>query len=131
MAGATETLGYCSEALLLHGDWQGAQGQLAEALGIVETHGERIYLPPLLLTESAIAYARGEPEAGIASIRSAMKEARAQDATWFELLALTELCERGAANDKDRRALATLIAQLEEASHTTTLARARALLARA
>jgi tetratricopeptide (TPR) repeat protein len=128
MAGASENLGYCAEALLLHGDWQTAQEQLGQALEIVETYGERIYLPQLLLIESAIAHERGEPDAAIASIRRAMEEARAQRATWLELLALTRLCEGPAAEDEDRRALATLVDQLEEANDTTALARARASL---
>jgi DNA-binding winged helix-turn-helix (wHTH) protein/tetratricopeptide (TPR) repeat protein len=127
--GASENLGYAAEALLLHGDWQAAQEQLDQALEIVETYGERIYLPQLLLIESAIARARGEPAAAVASIRRAIDEARGQGATWLELLALTELGERGAANAEDRRALAALVDQLEEANDTTALARARALVA--
>ena len=69
MAGASESLGYAAEALLLHGDWHAAQEQLDQALAIVEKYGERIYLPQLLLIEGAIAHARGEPDAAIASIR--------------------------------------------------------------
>ena len=63
MAGASENLGYAAEALLLHGDWHAAQEQLDQALEIVETYGERIYLPQLLLIEGAIAHARGDPDA--------------------------------------------------------------------
>jgi tetratricopeptide (TPR) repeat protein len=129
MAGASENLGYAAEALLLHGDWHAAQEQLDQALEIVEGYGERIYLPQLLLIEGAIAHARGEPDAAAASIRRAIGEAREQGATWLELLALTELCERGAAKRQDRRALAALVDQLDEASDTTALIRARALLA--
>jgi DNA-binding winged helix-turn-helix (wHTH) protein/tetratricopeptide (TPR) repeat protein len=125
--GASETLGYAAEALLLHGDWQAAQEQLDQALEIVETYGERIYLPQLLLTGSAIAQARGESDAANASIRRAIEEARRQGATWLELLALIELGERGAANAEDQRALAALVDQLEEANDTTAVARARAL----
>lgn len=129
MAGATENLGYAAEALLLHGDWHAAQEQLDQALEIGNGYGERIYLPQLLLIEGAIAHARGEPDAAAASIRRAIGEAREQGATWLELLALTELCERGAAKRQDRRALAALVDQLDEASDTTALIRARALLA--
>ena len=129
MAGASENLGYAAEALLLHGDWHAAQEQLDQALEIVETYGERIYLPQLLLIEGAIAHARGEPDAAIASIRRGIREAQEQGATWLETLALTALCERRAATDEDRRALAALVDQLEEASDTTALTRARALLA--
>ncbi len=129
MAGASENLGYAAAALLLHGDWHAAQEQLDQALEIVETYGERIYLPQLLLIEGAIAHARGEPDAAIASIRRATEEARAQGAGWLELLALTELCECEAASAADRRALVALIEQLAEAGGTPAVARARALLA--
>ena len=131
MAGASENLGYAAEALLLHGDWQAAQLQLNEALEVVRTYGERIYLPQLRLIEGKIAQARGDPDAAMASIRLAVEEARAQGAGWLELLALTELCERDDATDEDRHALAALVDQLDEASDTTALARAQALLANA
>ena len=108
MAGASENLGYAAEALLLHGDWQAAQEQLDEALEVVRTYGERIYLPQLRLIEGKIAQARGDPDAAMASIRLAVEEARAQGARWLELLALTELCERDDAKDEDRQALAAL-----------------------
>ena len=60
IAGGSETLGYAAEALVLHGDLNGAEEQLRQALEIVNTYGERIYLPQLLLTEAAIARARGQ-----------------------------------------------------------------------
>jgi len=130
LAGASENLGYAAEAALLHGDWPAAQGQLDQALEIVETYGERIYLPQLMLIEGAIAHARGNPDAAIASIRRATEEARAQGAGWLELLALTELCERkAAASAEDRRRLVALTEQMTEAGGTPALARARALLA--
>jgi tetratricopeptide (TPR) repeat protein len=129
LAGASENLGYAAEALLLHGDWQAAQEQLDQALEIVETCGERIYLPQLLLIEGAIAHARGESDAAIASIRRATEVARAQGAGWLELQALTALCEQEAANAEDRRALVALTGQLAEADGTSALARARALVA--
>jgi tetratricopeptide (TPR) repeat protein len=129
LAGASENLGYAAEAALLHGDWYAAQEQLDQALAMVETYGERIYLPQLLLIEGAIAHARGKPDAAIGSTRRATEEARAQGAGWLELLALTELCEREAASAQDRRALVALTEQLAEAGGTPALARARALLA--
>src|SRR6185295_6732743 len=54
LAGGSENLGYAAEALVLAGDWDAADAQLAAA------HDERVYLPQLLLIESAIARARGE-----------------------------------------------------------------------
>jgi hypothetical protein len=128
MAGASENLGYCAEALVLHGDWQAAQEPLDQALEIVERYGERIYLPQLLLIESAIADLRGEPAAAIPPIRRAVEEARAQGATLLELLALIRLCERVPAGDEDLRALARLVDQLEEAVDTTVVSRAQAAL---
>ncbi|MDP9200215.1 MAG: transcriptional regulator, partial [Pseudomonadota bacterium] len=129
IAGDTENLGYAAEALVLHGDWQAAQEPLEQALEMVRTYGERIYLPQLLLIEGAIAGARGDPAAAEAAIRRAVEEAREQGAAWLELLALTALCEQAGAAVKDRRALATLVSKLPEANETSAIARARALLA--
>ena len=41
IAGGSETLGYAAEALVLHGDWSGAEERLRQALEIVNTYGER------------------------------------------------------------------------------------------
>ena len=60
LAGASEILGYATEALLLAGDLDGAQKQLEEALHIADKLGERVYLPQLYLLEAAIGRARGE-----------------------------------------------------------------------
>ena len=60
LAGGSENLGYAAEALVLAGDWDGAEQQLEEALQFVDTHGERVYLPQLFLIEAAIARGRGE-----------------------------------------------------------------------
>ena len=60
LVGASETLGYATEALLLAGDLDGAQRQLDEALEIAGKLGERVYLPQLYLMEAAIACSRGE-----------------------------------------------------------------------
>ena len=75
-AGASEVLGYAAEALLLAGDVEGAQAQLQEALQIADELGEGVYLPQLLLLQAAIARAQGRPEAGAASVRRAVEEAR-------------------------------------------------------
>jgi tetratricopeptide (TPR) repeat protein len=131
IAGSSETLGYAAEALLLGGDWHGAKEQLEQALAIVNDYGERIYLPQLRLIEGAIEGARGDASAAGIAIRRAVLEAREQGAAWLELLALTSLCECKAASDEEQGALAALVDQLHEASDTTELARARALLASA
>ena len=128
LVGASETLGYATEALLLAGDLDGAQRQLDEALQIAGKLGERVYLPQLYLMEAAIARSRGERTVADASVRRAIAEARAQEAPWLELMALTELCAAEGATAKDRRALAALIAQLPEALDTPAAGKARALL---
>jgi tetratricopeptide (TPR) repeat protein len=128
LAGASEVLGYATEALLLAGDIDGAQKQLKEALHIADKYGERVYLPQLYVMEGAIARARGERADAEAAVRRAIAEARAQQAPWLELMALIELCERERATPKDRSALAALVDQLSEASDTTAVAKARALI---
>lgn len=128
LAGRSEVLGYAAEALLLAGDWEGAQEQLDEALQFANAHGERVYLPQLFLIEAAIAHAHGEFAAAHASIRRAVAEARAQPAPWLELMALLELCERGGATAEDGCALAALVDRLPEAIATTAIARAKVLL---
>jgi DNA-binding winged helix-turn-helix (wHTH) protein len=131
LAGASETLGYASEALLLSGNWRGAQQQLEEAKSIAQRSGERVYQPQLSLLEAAIARARGDEKTAEATQRRAVIEARAQEAPWLELLALLALCESTNATDADRATLATLVEQLPEATGTDAVGRARALLGRA
>jgi DNA-binding winged helix-turn-helix (wHTH) protein/tetratricopeptide (TPR) repeat protein len=132
ISGSSETLGYAAEALVVHGDWSGAEEQLRQAFEIVNTYEERIYLPQLLLIEGSIARARGQHADADASIRRAILEARAQGAPWPELLALTELCERATATAEDHRTLGALVDRLRDARGKTALAalaRARALVA--
>ena len=128
LAGGSEVLGYATEALVLAGDWDGAQHELEDALQVADTLGERVYLPQLFVMQAAIARARGDRAAADAAIRRAIAEARAQEAPWLELMALIELCDRHSATAKDRRALAALVDQLPEALDTAAVARARALL---
>ncbi|MCM2311116.1 MAG: AAA family ATPase [Steroidobacteraceae bacterium] len=123
----SETLGYAAEALLLTGDAPAAQAVLDEALDAVDKHSERIYLPQLLLLQAGIARARGEPVAAEAAMRSAVAEARSQEAPWLELLALLELCESGIATDADRQALDVLLDRIPDAADTAAVKRARAL----
>jgi tetratricopeptide (TPR) repeat protein len=127
-AGASEVLGYAAEALLLAGDVEGAQTQLREALQIADALGEGVYLPQLLLLQAAIARAQSRPEAGAASVRRSIEEARAQQAPWLELLALVELCAHHDASTAERQALAELMNQLPEAAGTEPAIRARSLL---
>ena len=128
LAGGSENLGYAAEALFLAGDADAAQKEIAEALEFARVHEERVYLPQLLLTNAAIARARGEHEAAGDSVRRALAEARAQEAPWLELLALVALCEEGSATTQDRQELAALLDQLSEARDTVPFAKAQSLL---
>jgi hypothetical protein len=131
LGGASETLGYATEALLLSGDWRAAQQQLEEAVTIASKSGELVYQPQLSLLEAAIAGALGDDTRAEAAQRRAVVEARAQEAPWLELRALLALCESVYAADADRATLATLVEQLPEAAGTDAVKRARALLGRA
>jgi tetratricopeptide (TPR) repeat protein len=127
-SGASEILGYATEALLLAGDCNAAQVELQEAFRVGEELGERVYLPQLLLLEAAISRAQGQPDAGIAAVRHAVEEARAQEAPWLELQALVELCEHYDATAEDLQALATLVDQSPETDGTELTKRARSLI---
>lgn len=128
LAGGSEVRGYAAEALVIAGDWDGAQRELDEALRFANAHGERVYLPQLLLAEAAIARGRGQREVSRASVRRAIAEARAQEAPWLELLALLDLAEQGGATAADYKALRALLNALPEAVETATFARARRAL---
>jgi ATP/maltotriose-dependent transcriptional regulator MalT len=128
LAGASETLGYATEALLLAGDLDAAQKQLNEALHMADQLGERVYLPQLHLLEAAICSRRGDHVAADAASGRAVAEARAQEAPWLELIALTDWCARGGATEADGRALAALIDQLPEGRDTRVADKARAVL---
>ncbi|MBM6447358.1 MULTISPECIES: AAA family ATPase [Pseudomonas] len=127
-SGASEVLGYAAEALLLAGDYDAAHAELQEALRVGEELGERVYLPQLLLLEAAIARAQGRLQASSESVRRAIEEARAQEASWLELLALVELCEQYDATTEDFLALGRLIDQLPETHGTELIKRAHALI---
>jgi DNA-binding winged helix-turn-helix (wHTH) protein/tetratricopeptide (TPR) repeat protein len=128
LSGASETLGYAAEALLLAGDLDGARRELDQALHISEKLGERIYLPQLLLTEAAIARGQGNSRIASDSVQRAIAEARQQGAAWYELLAMMELIEHADATSEDRQVFAALVSQLPETSDTVAFSRAQALL---
>ena len=100
IAGGSEVLAYAAEALVLHGDFDGAQEQLEQALEIVGRFGERVCLPQLLLIQGASHADEASSAAADASIRRALEESRAQEAPWLELLALTELCAGSTARER-------------------------------
>ena len=131
LAGGSEVLGYAVEALVLDGDWDGAQRELEGALQVAARSGSACICRGCCVMQAAIARARGHLAAADASIRRALAESGAQEAPWLELLALIELCDRHGATAKDQRALAALVDQLPEARDTSAVAKARALLDKA
>ena len=130
LSGASEILGYAAEALLLAGDLEGAQKQVEEALQLADRLGERVYLIQLQLLDARIGDALGEPERARASIERAIAEARAQEAPWLELLALSALCERPGATPEDRASLRAVLDRITGGEDTAPVARALALLSR-
>jgi hypothetical protein len=98
VVGASEILGYATEALLLAGDLVAAEAQLNEALAIAGDVNERVYLPQLYLMQAAIARAHGDRIVGDASLRRALDEAKSQQAPWLELMALNALCDSDLGN---------------------------------
>lgn len=128
LSGASETLGYAAEALLLAGDLDGARRELDRALEVAAKFGERIYLPQLLLIDAAISSGRGDTRRAGELVRAAIAEAREQGASWFELVASVRLCEYAVSRPADRDELAKLVDRLPEASGTVVFEKARALL---
>jgi hypothetical protein len=130
LSGATETLGYAAEALLLGGDVRGAREQLDEALQLAGKLGERIYLPQLHLLDARTADALGQNDRSRESIGRAVDEARSQQAPWLEMLALSALCERSGATTEDRAALRAALGCISGGEDAAPVVAARALVGR-
>jgi DNA-binding winged helix-turn-helix (wHTH) protein/tetratricopeptide (TPR) repeat protein len=128
-ATASETLGYAAEALALAGEWSAARREVEEAMQCADAMGERVYLTQLHLLAARIADALGEPDRARESMLRALAEARAQQAPWLEMLALSALCERAEATPEDRASLRAVLDRITGAEDTAPVARARALLA--
>lgn len=127
LAGGSEILGYAAEALALAGDLDGARRQLDQALHLGDQLGERVYLTQLYLLDARIAETLREPGRARESIGRALAEARAQEAPWLEMLALSALCERTDATSGDRASLRVALGRIHGADDTAPVARARAL----
>ncbi|MGZ8199058.1 MAG: ATP-binding protein, partial [Burkholderiales bacterium] len=127
-AWASEALGYAAEALALAGNWLAARQQLEQAMLCADAIGERVYMTQLLLLDARIADALGEPERARESMRQALAEARAQEAVWLQVIALSALCERKDATATDFASLRSVLDGLTEGLDTAPVARARAVL---
>ncbi|WP_077003049.1 AAA family ATPase [Variovorax sp. KK3] len=127
--GSTAILGHASAALVQAGRLAEARVQLDEAFDLARRIGETTYRPELLMVEARLALAHGEREAGLAAMRSAAREALAQQSLWLALTAQVALCEQAGTTADDRDALSRLFATLQEGHDTALAGRARALLA--
>ncbi|OUL99489.1 ATP-binding protein [Variovorax sp. JS1663] len=127
--GSTTILGHAAAALLQAGRLADARARLDEAFALAGRIGETTYRPELLLLEGRLALAHGERETGLAAMRSATREALAQQSLWLAMVAQVALCGQPDATADDRDALARLFATLPEGHDTPLAARARALLA--
>jgi hypothetical protein len=126
--GGTAILGHAAAALLQAGRLDETRAQLDQAFALARRLGETTYRPELLLVEARLALARGERESGLCAMRSAVREAVAQQSLWLALVAQVALCGQAGASADDRDALARLFATLPEGRDTALAARARALL---
>jgi DNA-binding winged helix-turn-helix (wHTH) protein/tetratricopeptide (TPR) repeat protein len=124
----SETLGYSAEALVRASDWPAAQRELDEAMQCAAATGEGKYRTQLLLLEGRIADALGERQRSRESMNQAVAEARAREAVWLLLLALSALCDRADATADDLASLRLVLDQLTEGLDTAPVARARRLL---
>jgi len=127
-ARAGETLGYAAEALANAGDWVGARQELDEAMQCADAIGERDYLPQLLVLDAHIANGLGESKRANESIQQAIAEARAQEAPWLEMIALSAACERKGATTRQREALRLVLETVTGGRDTPPVLRALALL---
>ena len=127
-AWGSEVLGYAAEALARAGDWHAAREQLEQAMRCANEIGERQYLTQLLLLDASIADALGEPDRACELRRQAVAEARAEEAVWLQLIALSAVCESPHASAKDFQSLRRVLDGLTEGLETGPVARARALL---
>ena len=124
----SEARAYGAEALAASGDWLAARRELDEAMQCADAIGERQHRTQLLLLDARIADGLGDADRACESIRQAVAEARAQEAPWFELAALSARCERADASAKDFAALAHVVEQFTEGLDTAQVARARGLI---
>jgi tetratricopeptide (TPR) repeat protein len=125
--GNTETLGYAAEALVLAGDFDGAERQLEQAMELVQRLKERAELPNILLLYSRVALGRGDRDGARAFARDALAESR-NSGPYFVLKCAAALCELPDADDEDFETLSQAYGALPEGHETPFAQRAARLL---
>jgi hypothetical protein len=127
-AGNTETLCYAAEALMLAGDWEGAERQLDEMAALAQRIDEPAQACNLLLCRAGIATARKEPASARKFMDEALVTARAQASPFYELKVLAAICEHESAGESELQALRDSYAALPEGHDMPMARRAAALL---
>jgi len=87
LRGRSAVLGFAAEAMILARRPDEAQRHLAEALAFVETTGERMHLPQLLLLRARIAHEQHAAGAAAEALNACLQAARSQEAHWIGLQA--------------------------------------------
>jgi DNA-binding winged helix-turn-helix (wHTH) protein/tetratricopeptide (TPR) repeat protein len=128
IASSTEVMGYAAEALILAGDWPGANKELADAFGRARDLDENAYVPILLTLQSRVASGLGDEKAAYRWLHEAVQLARAQEARGFELKAALALAQHPSKTSDDVRSLAELLATFTEGLDTRDVLRARELI---
>jgi predicted ATPase/DNA-binding winged helix-turn-helix (wHTH) protein len=126
--GASEVLGYATEALVLAGDWTRAALQVDEAMQLATRMHDHSYRTQLLLLKRRIALAQGAKEDADDAGRQALLEARRQQSPWLEMTVLVDVCEGAHADPEHMGSLRTVVAGLQKGGNAPLTGRARALL---
>lgn len=128
-AGNTETLAYAAEALILAGDWKGAEAQLDEAMQLAQRIQESVMLTNLLLLRARVAAGRNERTRARELMQEALAIAQNQSSPYFQLRALLALCESDDRTATDVQALRELLTSLREGLDMPLARQAAALVA--
>ncbi|HKU15271.1 MAG TPA: AAA family ATPase [Steroidobacteraceae bacterium] len=128
VSGGSEVLGYAVEALLLAGDWAGAQAQLDKARALGRRFGERILFMYHHLLQARIHMGLGDFAAARVALEDGVAEARSQGSLWMEVRLLVHVCGLPDAGKQDRAQLKAVYDRLPEGFSTAMISRARELL---
>lgn len=126
--GASEVLGYATEALILAGDSVHALRQVDEALRLAVRLHDHSYRSQLLMLKRHITLAQGAEQDADDAARQALLEARRQQSPWLEMTVLVSICSSLRAGTEDIDALRRVVAGMPEGSDAPLMNRARALL---
>lgn len=126
--GASEVLGYATEALVLASDRAHALQQVDEALQMAMRLHDHSYRTQLLLLKRRITLAQGAERDADDAARQALLEARRQRSQWLEMTVLVDICEGQRVDSGDIDALRHVVAGMPDDSDAPLMSRARALL---